>query len=149
MNKKALSMGILILLVLPQPPIYAAPDMSPEAIFKRIKPVGEVALESNSGATHEKPNDKTVNENTAAPMDPEKIYQTTCAACHTTGAAGAPKLGDQDEWKIRLAKGKKILVDNAIKGYKLMPPKGTCVQCSDEEIKAVVLYIINQSRARQ
>jgi len=33
-----------------------------------------------------------------AQADGQKTYQTACFACHGTGAAGAPKIGDKAAW---------------------------------------------------
>lgn len=71
-----------------------------------------------------------------------KVYESYCAVCHATGAAGAPKIGDTNEWKKRLKQGKSIVYERAIRGFNSMPPKGTCTGCSDDAIKAAVDYLI-------
>ncbi len=71
-----------------------------------------------------------------------KVYESYCAVCHASGAAGAPKLGDNAEWEKRLKQGKNIVYARAIHGFNSMPPKGTCTGCSDEAIKAAVDYLI-------
>jgi cytochrome c5/cytochrome c553 len=76
----------------------------------------------------------------------ESIFNTVCTACHTTGAAGAPKLGDKAAWSSRLAEGKDTLYQHALHGFKVMPAKGTCTDCSDEEIKAAVDYMVSKAR---
>lgn len=78
--------------------------------------------------------------------DGQKIYQSTCQACHTTGAAGAPKLGDKEAWAPRISQGMDVLVANAISGKNAMPPKGACGSCSDDDIKATVEYMVSQSQ---
>ncbi|MGD2082225.1 MAG: c-type cytochrome [Chromatiales bacterium] len=77
---------------------------------------------------------------------PEKIYQTYCQACHMSGVAGAPKLGDSAAWAPRIAKGMDTLVTHAVNGLNAMPPKGTCMDCSEAEIKATVEYMTSQSQ---
>jgi cytochrome c5 len=77
-----------------------------------------------------------------APRSGEAVYAAACAACHATGAAGAPKIGDSAVWAPRLAQGKAQLETHALQGFKAMPPKGGCVQCSDEEVRAAVAYMI-------
>ena len=67
-------------------------------------------------------------------------------ACHTTGAAGAPKIGDAAAWDERLGKGIEEVYANAINGINGMPPKGTCMSCSDDEIEATVDYIVENSK---
>lgn len=75
----------------------------------------------------------------------KKIYEGHCAVCHGTGAAGAPKLGNVADWAARIAQGTNILDQHAINGFNSMPPKGTCMSCSDDEIKAAVQYLTSQS----
>jgi cytochrome c5 len=82
----------------------------------------------------------------AEPMSAEQIYQANCLACHSTGAAGAPKTGDAAAWAPRIAQGMDTLVSNAINGLNTMPPKGLCMACSDEDLRGVVEYIVAQSR---
>ena len=77
----------------------------------------------------------------------KEIYQDKCAVCHDSGAAGAPKMGDGGAWAERLKSGLDTVVTHAIKGYNSMPPKGTCMTCSDAEIRASVEYILDQSKA--
>ncbi len=81
----------------------------------------------------------------AAARSPEQLYQGACLACHNTGAAGAPKLGDAGAWSERLAKGLDALVTSAINGIGAMPPRGGS-QLSDEQIRQVVEYILDESK---
>lgn len=76
----------------------------------------------------------------------KKIYDAHCAVCHGTGAAGAPKIGDADEWAPRIKQGMDIVFQHAINGLNSMPPKGTCMSCSDEEIKAAAQYLVDESK---
>lgn len=76
----------------------------------------------------------------------KKIYDGHCAVCHGTGAAGAPKYGDIAAWVPRIKQGMDVLFQHAINGYNSMPPKGTCMSCSDAEIKAAVQYLVDQSK---
>lgn len=76
----------------------------------------------------------------------ERTYQQSCAACHNSGAAGAPVLGNAEDWSARAEKGNETLYENTINGYNnIMPPKGMCFACSDDELKAVVDYILAES----
>ncbi len=75
-----------------------------------------------------------------------KIYNSKCAACHASGAAGAPIVGDVKDWKPRIALGLPTLYKNAINGINSMPPRGTCMSCSDNAIDAVVDYMVAQSK---
>lgn len=76
----------------------------------------------------------------------EETYKTYCQACHAAGVAGAPKTGDKDAWAPRIAKGDDAMLATAIKGLNAMPPKGTCMSCSDDDLKAAIDYIVSQSK---
>ena len=75
----------------------------------------------------------------------KQIYGQYCAACHDSGAAGAPKITDSAAWSERLKKGKETLYHNAIKGYNAMPAKGGCVSCTDQDIVESVDYILEHA----
>ena len=76
----------------------------------------------------------------------EAVYHGTCVACHGSGAAGAPKLGDKAAWAPRIAEGTDVLVEHALHGFKAMPAKGACGDCSDAEIKAAVDYMVTSDK---
>ena len=80
----------------------------------------------------------------------ESIYKTSCNACHGSGVAGSPKLGDKDAWSARISQGNAVLTKHAIEGYKgktgYMPPKGGFMNLSDEDIAAAVMYMVSQSQ---
>ena len=73
------------------------------------------------------------------------LYTQVCGACHATGVANAPKLGDKAAWAPRLAAGVDGLTASAIKGKGAMPPKGGSA-ASDAEIKAVVAYMVGSAK---
>ncbi len=75
----------------------------------------------------------------------EKTYKDACGVCHNIGVAGAPKLGDMDAWKDRIAKGKEALYETSIKGKGSMPAKGGRTDLSDDAVKAAVDYMIENS----
>lgn len=75
-----------------------------------------------------------------------QIYNTYCIACHVNGVAGAPRIGHAEEWQPRIDKGIDTLLANAIKGFNAMPPRGICSNCSDEELRHTILYMIDQSQ---
>lgn len=80
----------------------------------------------------------------------KKVYDTACFACHATGAANAPKLGDKAEWGPRIAQGMDTLNEHAIKGYQgskgVMPAKGGRADLSDEAVAAAVAYMVEESK---
>jgi len=81
-------------------------------------------------------------------FDAEATYMMSCFACHSTGAAGAPKVGDgnADAWAPRMEKGMEAVVANAINGLNTMPPKGLCFTCTDEDLGALVAYMVSSSQ---
>ncbi len=78
----------------------------------------------------------------------ETTYMASCFACHSTGAAGAPKVGAGNAavWETRLEKGLDTVVANAINGINTMPAKGLCFTCTDADLRAVVEYMIESSK---
>ena len=74
----------------------------------------------------------------------EAVYKQFCFACHGTGAAGAPKLGDKTAWAPHIKKGEATLLKNALHGLNAMPPKGTCMECSEQEIKNAIEYMLSK-----
>lgn len=114
--------------------------MDDQSIAERLKPVGKVCVEGDDCGT-------ASAAAASGPKEPADIYSTSCAACHGSGALGAPKMGDAAEWGQRLAdKGMDTLTANAISGINSMPAKGTCASCSDEDIRDTIQYILDNSK---
>ena len=82
--------------------------------------------------------------------DGKKTYETVCFACHGTGAAGAPKIGDKAAWAPRIKQGMATLKDHALKGYTgkagAMPAKGGNPSLADADVGAAVEYMVSQSK---
>ena len=129
------------------------PVFSDENVAKRLKPVGTLVF-ADSPQVDEKPKGITQTASpVAAPVTAadsgDKIkatYTASCAACHTTGAAGAPKLGDKSTWAPRIKSGIDTLYNSAIKGKNAMPAKGGNASLSDADVKAVVDYMVSQAK---
>ena len=79
----------------------------------------------------------------------KSIYGKTCALCHSAGVAGAPKPGDKADWGPRIAQGKDTLYKHAIEGYTgskgAMPARGANPKLTDDEVKAAVDFMADQS----
>ena len=79
----------------------------------------------------------------------KKVYGATCAMCHAAGVAGAPKPGDKADWAPRIAQGKDTLYKHAIEGFTgakgLMPARGGAANLSDDDVKAAVDFMADQS----
>ncbi|MGY0616754.1 c-type cytochrome [Vibrio sp. FJH11] len=102
-----------------------------DAIAERIKPVGDVYLAGS----------EPVKAEPTGPRDGATVYGTFCIACHASGVNGAPKIGNADEWAPRIAQGKDVLLKHALEGFNAMPAKGTCMDCSDDEIIAAIDHL--------
>ncbi|PBJ84056.1 hypothetical protein CMZ84_06265 [Lysobacteraceae bacterium NML93-0399] len=79
-------------------------------------------------------------------LDGATIYQNLCAGCHTSGAGGAPTL-DHQHWDARLAQGTETLYRHSIDGFTgeagVMPPRGGNPALSDEQMHAVVDWMVD------
>ena len=107
--------------------------LAPEAVAARIQPEGKVEFAAAGAAA------------AGAPRTGEEIVKSVCGACHLTGAAGAPKVGDAASWAPRLKGGINALLANAIKGIKAMPPRGGGADLSDFELARAIVFMANQS----
>lgn len=131
-----------------------------EVVLENIRPVGQVATSADAAAAQPAaaaPAAAAASGGgeeataTAAPAATEaksgdQVYNTSCAACHGTGAAGAPKMGDAAAWAPRIAKGIDALMVSATGGLNAMPPKGLCMTCSDAELRAAIEYMVSNSK---
>ena len=117
---------------------------SDAAVAERIKPVGEVAVSSNSS----KVMDALIPTANASGADKGKAtYDSSCGVCHGAGIAGAPKFGDKAAWGPRIAQGNDTLYTHAIKGFQgkagYMPPKGGRTDLTDQSVINAVEYIVS------
>ncbi|MDX1668109.1 MAG: c-type cytochrome [Limnobacter sp.] len=101
--------------------------MTEESVAQRLKPVANVAFQDANAPRVL----KTGSE----------VYSSACAACHTTGAAGAPMLGNEGQWAPRLEQGFDTLVSHAINGIGTMPAKGGNSKLDDIEVARAVAYM--------
>lgn len=80
----------------------------------------------------------------------KSVFGKTCALCHGAGVAGAPRPGDKADWGPRIAQGNEVLYKHALEGFSgakgLMPPRGGYSKLTDEEVKAAVGFMVDQSR---
>ena len=136
---KRISMFAIAALIAVQ--AMAVTEAQHDAIAERLKPVGEVCLQGDKSCAG-----VVVASADAAPKSAADIYSGTCAGCHDTGAAGAPKVGNAGDWAARIGQGKATLYKHAIGGLNSMPPKGLCMDCSDDDIKAVVDLMVSRSK---
>lgn len=113
-------------------------DAQRAAIEERIMPAGNSCLVGDTSCGG------AAAAVASGPRSGEEVYNSACMACHATGAAGAPMLGDVAAWGDRIARGTDALYDSGINGVAGtgMIAKGGCMNCSDEEITAAVDYMV-------
>ena len=120
----------------------SAHHKSEHSVKERTAPSGKVYREGDDVPVAAPP----VVVESSGPRDGAAVYTASCAMCHTGGIAGAPKFADAAAWTDRVAKGEDVLFENAINGFTgstgMMPAKGGCADCSDEEIKAAVTHML-------
>src|SRR5699024_6462644 len=117
-----------------------------EEIAQRIKPVGDVCVKGDECDRAAAAENAVARADEAAPAaassgrSGEQIVTSHCAVCHATGLLDAPKTGETAVWQERAdAKGGlEGLLATSISGINAMPPKGTCSDCTDEELMAAI-----------
>jgi len=131
------------------------PALSEEAIAKRLKPVGEVAVDPNQPKPEPAAAPVAVAAGPAAVVPAaaggdagkgKSVYASACTVCHGAGIAGAPKTGDKAAWAPRLKTGTAALYTTALKGKGAMPPKGGNLSLSDADVKAAVDYMVGLAK---
>jgi cytochrome c5 len=114
-----------------------------DEITARIKKAGSVCLQGDDCGQ------ATAGIATAANATggADAIYKASCSTCHSIGVAGAPKLGNKDDWAPRISKGMDALYASIFNGIAPgMPARGLCFTCSDDDLKAVVDLMVEQSK---
>ncbi len=117
---------------------FAAAPALQQTVEDRIRPVGQVRIAGQV------PDEEPVSQAPAAERTGKEVVDGACAACHSTGAAGAPKTGDKAQWEPRVAQGFDTLVNHAINGFKGMPARGGNPSLSDLEVKRGVAHLLEQ-----
>ena len=116
---------------------------STDDISERIKRVGEVCVEGADCASAAVAT--TVVATGGASV--ESNFNKSCATCHNSGVAGAPKYADALAWAPRIEKGMDVLYASTINGLPpAMPQKGMCFSCSDDDLRALVDYMVTAAK---
>ena len=131
---------LLLVALVATGPVLAdrVPPGTSDEITERLKPFGEVCKAGQS-----------CGQATAAAggagtgLDGKGVYDKFCFACHATGVGGAPKLGDKAAWAPHVAKGVDEMWKSVMNGLNAMPPKGTCMTCSEDELRGAMTYMLD------
>jgi cytochrome c5 len=110
--------------------------MVENSVLERIKPVGEVRIDTSTQVASAEIVETAVRSG-------EEIYNSKCAGCHTSGVMGSPKFASLEDWAPRIDLGLEKLTLSAIAGKGGMPAKGTCMDCTDNDIKITVQYMLD------
>lgn len=107
-----------------------------DEIAKRLEPVGQVCVQGQECKGME----VAASAGGGGAKTPDDVIAKHCNACHGTGLLGSPKIGDAADWGKRAKEqgGLDGLLAKAITGINSMPPKGTCADCSDAELKGAI-----------
>ena len=84
----------------------------------------------------------------SAKVDGKAVFEANCKACHGGLIPGAPAVGKKEDWAPRIKQGKDTLHKHALEGFNSMPAKGGNGSLSDDEVKAAVDYMANESGAK-
>jgi cytochrome c5 len=132
--------------------LYTAETAEYQAeVAERLRPFGQVYLPGEEASAGE-----PIVEEAQQPdpvetmMSGPQVYNEACLVCHGAGVGGAPVVGDVENWSARIAQGNDLLYQHAIEGYTgqsgYMPAKGARMDLSDDEVRAAVDYMVEQSR---
>ena len=131
-------LGLLALAIVVSWSVVATAGVEEDAVRERIQKAGSVCVEGEECAKESSGTGMTASGGA------EENYKKTCSTCHNAGVAGAPKFADTAQWESRIAKGMDTLYSSSINGLAPgMPAKGLCFSCSDDDLKAIVDYMVD------
>ena len=123
------------------------PNTNNKRCMKKCRDPEAIAIKSEAPLF--RPPETTMMEASTA-AGGEVTYTQSCAVCHKTGTGGAPVMGEAFDWKDRIAQGADTLYKHALEGFQgdkgLMPAKGGFTNLGDDEVKAAVDYMVEQSK---
>ena len=128
---------------------FPDPDAAAPADAAASAPAAEGAAPAEAPkADAAKADDKGAAAPAAGGADGKKVYEANCQACHGGAVPGVPHVGKKEDWAPRIKQGKDTLHKHALEGFNAMPAKGGNGSLSDDEVKAAVDYMANQSGAK-
>ena len=132
----------------PDPDAAAPADAAASGEAASAPAAGGAAPAEAPKADAAKADDKGAAAPAAGGADGKKVYEATCQACHGGAVPGVPHVGKKEDWAPRIKQGKDTLHKHALEGFNAMPAKGGNGSLSDDEVKAAVDYMANQSGAK-
>ena len=112
-----------------------------ESIKKNIKRVGDLTQDLLTYSKQREPEFEECIPNDIANEAVMGKWSRSCALCHINGEAGAPVVGDNEEWQRRLAQGEESILKRVIEGYASMPPLGYCMSCEESDFRAMIAFM--------
>jgi cytochrome c5 len=135
----------LVVLCLMLAGAYALAERVPpgtnDDIAERLKPFGTVCKEGETCGQA-----MAAASGAGVGLDGKGVYDKFCFACHATAVGGAPKFGDKAAWAVHIAKGDDAMWQSVANGLNAMPPKGTCMACSDDELRGAMAYMVDNAK---
>jgi cytochrome c5 len=140
--KAGLKGGLVVVAALASLAAYALTEKQEVAVTERLEPAGKVCVQGDADCG------TVATVASSGPKSGEDVFNASCMACHSTGAGGAPKVGDAAAWADRIVKGNDVLYSSGINGLPgtSMMAKGGCMSCSDEEVQAAVDFMVENSQ---
>ena len=125
------------------PPKGGNAALSEDEVMSAVTHMWRLAT-AGAGGPIVAPTTKAAKPTEVASAKGRDAYQASCASCHMTGIAGAPKSGDPAAWAARVKTGNSALYASAIKGKGAMPAKGGNAGLSDDAVKGAVDFMLAQ-----
>lgn len=142
MKSLKLLFGLISVLLAANVAADRVPPGTDQEIRDRLEPFGAICRTGEDCAT----GGAAAAAAATGPRSGQEVYDQFCATCHAAGISGAPKFGDAAAWEPRIAKGMDTLWDHTLNGFNAMPPKGTCMGCSDDELRDAMDYLVENAQ---
>ncbi len=113
------------------------PPGTDDTVRERMTPFGKVCKAGEACAQ------KAAATAGGAARSGKAIYDSSCFICHAAGIGGAPKFQNAEDWAPRIAKGLDAVWESTLNGLNAMPARGTCMDCSDDELRAGMDYMLD------
>lgn len=131
--------------------VLSEADYAKNVAMRLASPAKEaIAGQDNSALAIKAPATAAAGSAAAIPKSGTELFDQTCSACHGQGIGGAPRAGDKAAWAPRIAKGKSVLYDHAIRGFTgtagMMPPKGGRTDVPDDLVKQAVDHMVQMAQ---